>query len=125
METVLIKHQEAAKGTQAVTKNLRGNKGDGFAKGLKYIYPDIDVITDADFTYPAQYVPEMIRVLKKLVKVGMVCGKEIDSGFSDSRALHDVFYLGNRLIAFTHNVLNGVQLEVSFNMFACCAGNKY
>jgi hypothetical protein len=29
----------------------------------------------------------------------------------DSKALHDVFYFGNRLIAFTHNFFNGVHLQ--------------
>lgn len=87
-------------------------KGDAFAKGLEYIDPETKyvVLTDADFTYPAEHVPEMIRQLEENPNIGMVCGNRFTEDL-DSKALHDVFYLGNRLIAFTHNFLNGVQLE--------------
>ncbi len=40
----------------------------------------------------------------------MVCGNRFTEDL-EAKALHDVFYLGNRLIAFAHNFLNGVQLE--------------
>ncbi len=98
-------------GAKIVFQTGKG-KGDAFALGLEYIEPETEyvVITDADFTYPAQYVPEMIQLLEKNPQVGMVCGNRLIADL-DSKALHDVFYLGNRLIAFTHNFLNGVQLE--------------
>ena len=35
---------------------------------------DYVIITDADFTYPAKYVPEMIQKLEKNPHIGMVCG---------------------------------------------------
>jgi dolichol-phosphate mannosyltransferase len=87
-------------------------KGDAFAKGLESIEPTTQyvVITDADFTYPAEHVPEMIRLLEKNPAVGMVCGNRFTEDL-DSKALHNVFHVGNRLIALTHNFLNGVQLE--------------
>ncbi len=107
------KTAEAAKklGAKVVFQDGKG-KGNAFAKGLEYIEPDTKyvIITDADFTYPAKYVPEMIQLLEKNPDVGMVCGNRLIADL-DSKALHDVFYLGNRLIAFTHNFLNGVQLE--------------
>ena len=51
-------------GAEVVFQDGRG-KGDAFAKALEHIRLDIDyvIITDADFTYPAKYVPEMIRKL--------------------------------------------------------------
>ena len=67
------------------------------------------IITDADFTYPAEYIPKMIQILEQNPSVGMVCGNRFTEHL-DPRALHSVFYFGNRLIAFTHNFLNGVQL---------------
>ena len=87
-------------------------KGDALAKGLEYSDLEVDyvVITDADYTYPAQYVPDMIRILDENPDVGMVCGNRFN-GNVDPKALHSVFYLGNRLISWVHNVLNGVQLE--------------
>jgi dolichol-phosphate mannosyltransferase len=87
-------------------------KGDAFAKALNHLDPTVDyvVITDADFTYPAGVIPEMIRLLQDNPKVGMICGNRFN-GNVDPNALGDVFQFGNRLIAFTHNMLNGVPLK--------------
>ena len=52
----------------------------------------------------------MIRLLEQNPNVGMVCGNRFN-GHVDPNALHDMFYFGNRLIAFTHNFLNGIDLE--------------
>jgi dolichol-phosphate hexosyltransferase len=86
-------------------------KGDAIAKGLKLIDTDADyvVITDADFTYPARHLPEMIRILEQNSEVGMVCGNRFNDQ-SDSKAFRSRFYLGNKVLAFAHNVLNGITL---------------
>ena len=87
-------------------------KGDAIAKALQYIEPQTEyvVITDADFTYPAESVPKMIQLLENNPEVGMVCGNRFN-GKVDSEALRPVFALGNRLIAIVHNLLNGIQLQ--------------
>ena len=87
-------------------------KGDALAKAVANsdLAVDYFVITDADYTYPAEYVPEMIRILEENPDVGMVCGNRF-SGYLDLKGLNSIFYLGNRVIAFTHNFLNGVQLS--------------
>jgi dolichol-phosphate mannosyltransferase len=84
-------------------------KGDALAKAIKHVDLTVDyvVIADADYTYPAEYVPKMIQILEKNPDVGMVCGNRF-SGYLDLKGLNGFFYLGNRLIAFTHNLLNGV-----------------
>ena len=51
----------------------------------------------------------MIRILVENPDVGMVCGNRFN-GDVDPKALHSMFYLGNRLLAFTHNFFNGVHL---------------
>jgi len=86
-------------------------KGDALAKALEHIDLAVDyvVLTDADYTYPAEYVPGMIQILEEKADVGMVCGNRFSAQL-DMRALNSVFYLGNRLLAFTHNFLNGVAL---------------
>ena len=86
-------------------------KGDAFAKAIGHIDYDTDyvIITDGDFTYPAEYIPKMIQTLEENPSIGMVCGNRFTEHL-DTRALHNVFYFGNRLIAFTHNFLNGVPL---------------
>jgi dolichol-phosphate hexosyltransferase len=86
-------------------------KGDAIAKAIKHSNLTVDyvVITDADYTYPAEHVPEMIQILEKNPDVGMVCGNRF-SGYLDLKGLNGFFYLGNRFIGFTQNLLNGVWL---------------
>ena len=98
-------------GAKVVYQNGVG-KGDALAKALKHANLDVDyiVLTDADFTYPAQYVPAMIRILEENPLVGMVCGNRL-SGHVDKGALHGVFHIGNKLLALVHNMLNGVPLQ--------------
>jgi glycosyltransferase involved in cell wall biosynthesis len=116
---VLVVDGRSTDRTVEVAKNLGADialqdglgKGDAIAKGIANIDSKVDyvVLTDADYTYPAQYVPGMIRILEKAPDVGMVCGNRFN-GYEDMKALNSVFYLGNRLIAFTHNLLNGITL---------------
>ena len=86
-------------------------KGHAVAKAIEHIADTTDyvVFTDADFTYPAKYVPEMIQTLEKNPDIGMVCGNRF-SGYSTLKGVHSIFYLGNRLLAFAHYLLNGIQL---------------
>jgi len=104
---------DVAKGSGADVISQDGiGKGDALAKALKYLDLTIDyvVIIDGDYTYPAECVPEMIRILEEYPRVGMVCGNRF-SGDVDEKALHSLYYLGNRFLALTHNMLNGVRLD--------------
>jgi dolichol-phosphate mannosyltransferase len=87
-------------------------KGDAIAKAVGYIGSDMDyvVVTDADFTYPAEYIPEMMQILENQPNVGMVCGNRFND-YAEESALHNLFYLGNKLLAFSHSLLNGVNLQ--------------
>jgi len=85
-------------------------KGDALAKGIQCMDSvDYVVITDADYTYPAEYLHEMIRILQENPDVGMVCGNRNTT--TDPKAQRSIFHIGNVLIAFAHNALNGVQLS--------------
>jgi glycosyltransferase involved in cell wall biosynthesis len=86
-------------------------KGDAIMKGLKHLAPETKyvVFIDADYTYPAGYVPHMIRVLHENPKVGMVCGNRFNNQ-TDDNAFYGSFSFGNRLLAFIHKLLNGVFL---------------
>jgi glycosyltransferase involved in cell wall biosynthesis len=117
---VMVVDGKSSDRTVEVAKNLdaeviyqegRG-KGDALACAIRQVNADVDyvVFTDADYTYPAEYVPKMIRILEKNSKVGMVCGNRFNSHFHHE-AMHDMFYFGNRLLAFTHNMLNGVGMS--------------
>jgi dolichol-phosphate hexosyltransferase len=98
-------------GAEIFVQNNVG-KGDAVAKGIEHLGPDAQyvVLTDADFTYPACHIPKMIWLLENNPSIGMVCGNRLTENL-DKKTLHNVFYLGNRLIAFTHNLLNGVELK--------------
>jgi glycosyltransferase involved in cell wall biosynthesis len=87
-------------------------KGDAIAFAIKQVNADVDyvVFTDADYTYPAEYVPRMIKILEENPKVGMVCGNRFNSHF-DLKDMRNMFYFGNRFLAFTHNMLNGVGMR--------------
>ena len=117
---VLVVDGKSSDRTVAVAKNLgaqivyqtgRG-KGDAVAKGIAHLDPAADyiVITDADYTYPAKVVPEMIQILQENPSVGMVCGNRFHEQ-SDIVTFNNVFSFGNKLIALTHNILNGINLE--------------
>jgi len=87
-------------------------KGDAIAAALKHVNMDVDyvIFTDADYTYPAKYLPEMIRILEENPKIGMVCGNRFNHHLN-ARAMKNAFHFGNRFLAFTHNMLNGVALR--------------
>jgi dolichol-phosphate mannosyltransferase len=76
------------------------------ANGFKYV-----AFIDADYTYPAKFLPEMVRLLEKDTEVGMVCGNRTFFERSYMVAMGNIFILGNRLLAFTHNFFNGVKLH--------------
>jgi len=88
-------------------------KGDAIATAIEHANGlDVDyvVFIDADFTYPAEYVPKMIGLLEQNPEVGMVCGNRFNDHFHLKR-MRNMFYVGNRFLAFTHNLLNGVSLR--------------
>jgi dolichol-phosphate hexosyltransferase len=86
-------------------------KGDAFAKALENIDPSVNyiILTDADFTYPAEYVPDMLKILDENPEVGMVCGNRF-TGHVDPKSLYRIFHAGNKLLAFAHYILNDVKL---------------
>lgn len=86
-------------------------KGNAIAKALQHLNLNMKyvVLTDADYTYPAEYVPQMIEILERKPEVGMVCGNRFNGGITP-KAVRGSFYFGNKLLAFAHNLLNGVSL---------------
>ena len=52
----------------------------------------------------------MIKVLEEKPLVGMVCGNRL-SGDVDKEALHNIFHIGNKILAWAHKMLNGVPLQ--------------
>jgi len=93
---------------------LQEGKGKGCAvsQGLDCLKgePRFVVLTDADYTYPAESIPRMIRILEENSNVGMVCGDRFDKSFRLDQ-MKSVFYMGNRLLAFAQYLVNGIDMR--------------
>jgi cellulose synthase/poly-beta-1,6-N-acetylglucosamine synthase-like glycosyltransferase len=98
-------------GADVVYQKGRG-KGDAIRTAVERIDVDVDyvVFTDADYTYPVGYIPLMIEVSEGKPHVGMV-GRNRFNDHLDARALHNLLYIDNRILAFTHNIFNGVRMR--------------
>lgn len=88
-------------------------KGDAIKKGIENV--DFDkckyvIFIDADYTYPAEYLPFMIRILEKNSDVGMVCGNRF-SQVIYRKTLDRVFYCGNQILSLFHRVVNEVVMS--------------
>jgi len=68
------------------------------------------IFTDADYTYPAKYIKEMICILEEEPNIGMVLGDRFSRRY-EFESDRNQFYVGNRILAFTQNILNGVKLN--------------
>ncbi len=96
-------------GATVLTQKSRG-KGSAIKEALKFLgYMGLNhkyvIMIDADYTYPAEYIPEMIDVLESNPDVGMVCGRR-----PESRKLC-VYHLGNLFLRFAHRILNGITIK--------------
>jgi dolichol-phosphate hexosyltransferase len=98
-------------GAEIFFQNGKG-KGDALAKAVQCMDSDVEfvVITDADFTYPAEHLPEMIQILERMPQVGMVCGNRFSSQ-TEGNAFQGRFTIGNKLLKFAHGFLNDVDLQ--------------
>ena len=103
-------HFAKSLGADVLVQEGKG-KGDAVGYAFRCLKDNFDyiVFTDGDYTYPAKYVPQMIRILEENPQVGMVCGNRFNSHMHLG-AMGNSFYFGNRFLALTHNLLNGVQL---------------
>ena len=98
-------------GLDIVFQDGRG-KGCALAKALKCLKsePRFVVFIDADFTYPGEYIPYMIRILEENPEVGMICGARFEKPFQLTN-VKNIYYVGNRFLAFAQNFVNGVKMR--------------
>ena len=78
-----------------------------FCKDKKFEY---FAFIDADFTYPALYFDKMLNMLDKNPKFGMICGNRCKAKVQFGDAFNK-FQIGNKILSYLHNFLNGVTLE--------------
>jgi len=98
-------------GAEVLFQNGSG-KGQAIAQAIKHVNSDIQyvVFTDADYTYPVKCLPEMIRILEENPEVGMVTGNRFTHSLTLS-AMKSFFFVGNRILAWTQCLINGVHLN--------------
>ncbi|MEJ2272209.1 MAG: glycosyltransferase family 2 protein [Candidatus Bathyarchaeota archaeon] len=87
-------------------------KGAAIAQALKSINSDTQylVFIDADFTYPTDNILKMIEILDNNLNVGMVTGNRFSINL-EKKTMGNIFYYGNRIIAFIHSLFNGISLK--------------
>jgi len=87
-------------------------KGDAIAHAIDNITNDYEyvVFIDADYTYPAQFIPQMLQTIQENPTVGMICGNRFNQNHPTVWK-NKMFYRGNKIIGYTHNMLNGVDMK--------------
>ena len=88
-------------------------KGDAMLQGIRQLAPNARyvVFTDADYTYPAEFIPKMVEVLEHFPEVGMVIGNRFNGSQNFYKSYTNIFYIGNRLIAALQYMMNGIKLN--------------
>jgi len=97
----------------AVLMQEGSGKGQAIGQGMEQLPSNVRyvVFTDADFTYPAEYIPKMIEILDHNPHVGMVVGNRFDGNIKFKAVSADTFYAGNRFLAFAQHLVNGIKLK--------------
>jgi len=95
-----------------VIQQLGYGKGNAVAQGIRSsnFFGEYIVMIDADFTYPAKFIPDMVKILDTNSKVGMVCGNRFNNKYFP-QGMNKTFFVGNRILTFSHNLLNRVKLN--------------
>lgn len=99
-------------GADVYVQKGRG-KGQAISDGLDYIDSDTRyvILIDADYTYPAKYIPLMIKILDSDPSVGMVVGNRFNSKIKIKETMANAYYFGNRLLALAHEVASGFHMD--------------
>ena len=98
-------------GAEVLIQKGKG-KGDAMAQGVNHLNGNKTYIafTDADYTYPAVHLKEMINVLDLNPEVGMVLGDRFSKRYK-LESDRNQFYIGNRILGLTQRIFNGVNLN--------------
>ena len=100
-------------GADVLLQRVKGKgKGDAISQGLCHLNGGASYVafTDADYTYPAKHIKEMIYVLDQRPEVGMVLGDRFSKTY-EHESDRNKFYIGNRILGFAQRLFNGVNLN--------------
>ena len=90
-----------SKGARIISEPSRG-KGRAMQTAFKSVKADYVFMLDADFTYPATYIPQTVELLED--EYDVVLGSRLKGNMEDG-AMSRLNLVGNRLLALLANVL--------------------
>ena len=95
------------KGVKVIAEPVKG-KGRAIRTAFKSVSGDFIFMLDADYTYPATYIPRMLEVLQEGhdVVIGSRLKGQIGKG-----AMSKTHLMGNRLLVFIANILYGTRIS--------------
>lgn len=101
-------------GAEVLVQSGEG-KGNAICEGLDFLQDDTVyvVFIDADYTYPAKFLKEMINILQLNPDIGMVLGDRFNKRYR-LESDRDQFYVGNRILAFVQSLFSGIKLNDPF-----------
>jgi dolichol-phosphate mannosyltransferase len=97
----------AAQGAKVISEPNRG-KGRAIRTGFGTVNGDFVFMLDADFTYPANYIVQMVELLEEGYDV--VLGTRL-KGSVEQGAIKRFNLIGNHLLAFLANMLYGTRVS--------------
>jgi dolichol-phosphate mannosyltransferase len=95
------------KGARVIVEPLRG-KGRAIRTAFESVSGEFIFMLDADYTYPATHIPEMLKVLEEGYDV--VLGSRL-KGRMEKGAMSRLNLVGNHLLAFLANILYGTEIS--------------
>ena len=95
------------KGVKVIVESIKG-KGRAVRTGFKSVGGDFIFILDADYTYPATYIPIMLEVLQEGHDV--VIGSRLRGQMGEG-AMSRMNLVGNRFLSFIANILYGTRIS--------------
>jgi dolichol-phosphate hexosyltransferase len=95
-----------SKGALVIEEPVQG-KGNAIKTAFKSADGDFIFMLDADYTYPATYLPQMLELLGQC---DVVMGSRI-IGKIEKGAMTRINFIGNRLLAFMANMLYGTRIS--------------
>lgn len=96
-----------SKGARVITEPRRG-KGRAIRTAFESVSGDYVFMLDADFTYPATYIPRMLDLLEEGYDV--VLGSRLKGQLEDG-AMSRLNLVGNHLLSFLANILYGTRIS--------------
>jgi len=95
------------KGAKIIVEPIKG-KGRAVRTAFESVSGDFIFMLDADYTYPATYIPQMLEALEEGYNV--VLGSRL-KGQRAEGAMSKLNLIGNRLLAFIANTLYGTRIS--------------